>query len=241
MASQYLNWKLRDVKPDPLPPDPTPRQKWRNWWHYHKGMVIAGAVVGLAVLDIAHSALGLGQVRPDYQIAYVGENALPDATAAAIEEAFAALGSDANGDGQVMVQLHQYLISDAMDENAEYSYANQITLMGDLEDCDSYFFLLKNHETFQADYALLAGADGTLAEAGEAPCCVRWDDCPALAGQDLGTYTQTILGQEIRGSSQDLAGSLYLARRGFWEDRTCDHMDACGALWDALTKGADLS
>lgn len=140
-----------------------------------------------------------------------------------------------------MVQLHQYLISDTMDENAEYSYANQITLMGDLEDCDSYFFLLEDYETFQADYALLAGADGTLAEAGEAPCCVRWDDCPALAGQDLGTYTQTILGQEVRGSSQDLAGSLYLARRGFWEDRTCDHMDACGALWDALTKGADLS
>ncbi|OUN39625.1 hypothetical protein B5G28_04705 [Faecalibacterium sp. An77] len=96
MASQYLNWKLRDVKPDPPPPDPTPPQKWRNWWHYHKGMVIAGMVVGLAVLDIAHSALGLGQVRPDYQVAYVGENALPDATAAAIEEAFAALGSDAN-------------------------------------------------------------------------------------------------------------------------------------------------
>lgn len=141
----------------------------------------------------------------------------------------------------MVVQLHQYLISDTMDENAEYSYANQITLMGDLEDCDSYFFLLEDYETFQADYALLAGADGTLAEAGEAPCCVRWDDCPALAGQDLGTYTQTILGQEIRGSSQDLAGSLYLARRGFWEDRTCDHMDACGALWDALTKGADLS
>ena len=204
-------------------------------------MVIAGAVVGLAVLDIAHSALGLGQVRPDYQVAYVGENALPDATAAAIEEAFAALGSDANGDGQVAVQLHQYLISDTMDENAEYSYANQITLMGDLEDCDSYFFLLEDYETFQADYALLAGADGTLAEAGESPCCVRWDDCPALAGQELETYTQTILGQEIRGSSQDLAGSLYLARRGFWEDRTCDHMDACGALWDALTKGADLS
>ena len=77
MASQYLNWKLRDVKPDPLPPDPTPRQKWRNWWHYHKGMVIAGAVVGLAVLDIAHSALGLGQVRPDYQVAYVGKTPCP--------------------------------------------------------------------------------------------------------------------------------------------------------------------
>lgn len=241
MASEYLNWKFRDVGPDPLPPALTPRQKWRNWWHYHKGLVMAGAVVCLAVLDIAHSALGLGQVRPDYQIAYVGENALPDATAAAIEEAFAALGSDANGDGQVAVQLHQYLVSDTMDENAAYSYANQITLMGDLEDCDSYFFLLEDYETFQTDYALLAGADGTLAEAGETPFCVRWDDCPALTGQDLGTYTQTILGQKIHGRSQDAAGSLYLARRGFWEDRTCNHRDACGTLWDTLTKGADPS
>lgn len=241
MASEYLNWKFREVEPDPTPPTPTARQKWRNWWHYHKGMVAAGAVVLLAAADIAFHALGIGQAKPDYQIAYVGETALPDQTAAAVEEAFAALGSDANGDGQTVVQLHQYILTGDRNEDAEYAYANQVTLMGDLEDCDSCFFLLEDCETFQADYAVLAAADGTLADAGETPFSLCWSDCPSLADQDLGDYTQNVLGQEITGSSQDLLGSLQLARRGFWEDRTCDHLEACNALWDTLTKGANLS
>lgn len=241
MASEYLNWKFREVGPDPTPPAPTTRQKWRNWWHYHKGMVVAGAVVLLAAADIAFHALGIGQTKPDYQIAYVGETALPDQTAAAVEEAFAALGSDANGDGRTIVQLHQYILTGDRNEDAEYAYANQVTLMGDLEDCDSCFFLLEDCETFQAGYAVLATVDGTLAEAGETPFRLRWSDCPALADQDLGDYTQNVLGQEITGSSQDLLGSLQLARRGFWEDRTCDHLEACNALWDILTKGANPS
>jgi len=29
---------------------------------------------------------------------------------------------------------------------------------------------------------------------------------------------------------------LFLARREFWEDRTAEHMEACGALWEALNK-----
>ena len=28
---------------------------------------------------------------------------------------------------------------------------------------------------------------------------------------------------------------LYLARRDFWEDRTADHMEECGRLWERLT------
>ncbi len=239
MASEYLNWKFRDVEPDPLPPVLTPRQKWRNWWHYHKWHMAAGAAACLMVADIARSALGLGQIQPDYQIAYVGETALPDQTAAAVEEAFAALGGDANGDGQTVVQLHQYLLTDSMDENAEYAYANQITLMGDLEDCDSYFFLLEDCETFQVDYAVLAGPDGSLSDPEETPFSPSWSDCPALAEQDLGTYTQTILGQEASGSNQDLLDSLQLARQGFWEDRPCDNQTACDNLWNVLTKGAD--
>ena len=241
MASEYLRWKFRDLKPEAPPPPLTRRQRWRNWWHYHKGQALLLAA-GLVILaDIARSALGLGQIRPDYQIAYVGRTALPEQTAAAVEEAFAALGSDANGDGRTVVQLHQYILTHSTEDDAEYSYANQITLIGDLEACDSCFFLLEDYETFQINYAVLAGADGSLANAGETPFCVRWADCPALAGQELGKYTQTVLGQEFSGSSQELLGSLYLARRGFQEGRTCDHQDACDTLWDTLTKGADPS
>lgn len=241
MASEYLNWKFREVEPDPLPPAPTARQKWQNWWHYHKGLVAAGAVGLLAAADIACNALGLGQPKPDYQIAYVGETALPEQTVAAVEETFAALGSDANGDGRTVVQLHQYILTGDLDQDAEYAYANQITLMGDLEDCDSFFFLLEDCETFQTDYAILANADGTLADAGETPFSLCWSDCPALAGQDLEDYAQNLLGQEITGSNQDFLGPLHLARRGFWEERTCDNPEACSALWATLTKGANPS
>ena len=33
-------------------------------------------------------------------------------------------------------------------------------------------------------------------------------------------------------------GSLYLARRAFWEDRTAAYMDECDALWARLLKEA---
>lgn len=78
MASEYLNWKFRDVKPDPRPAPLTPREKWNNWWHYHKWQVAAGAAVCLMAADLACNALGVGKVRPDYQIAYVGQSPLPD-------------------------------------------------------------------------------------------------------------------------------------------------------------------
>jgi len=32
---------------------------------------------------------------------------------------------------------------------------------------------------------------------------------------------------------------LYLARRTFWEDRTAEHMEECGALWETLREEAN--
>jgi len=235
--SEYLNWKFRDVKPDGPAPALTARQKLANWWHYSKWFVAAGAVLLYIAGDLAASALGAGQVQPDYQIAYVGSTALPEQTVRAVEDAFAALGGDANGDGRAEAVLHQYLVGDVLDENAGYAYANQVTLMGDLESCDSYFFLLENAETFQAGYAALADAGGGLAE-GAAAYSIPWAECPALTDLDLGGYTQQVLGQTFSGSNQDLLAGLQLARRGFWQDRTCENLDACSALWDTLTKGA---
>ena len=105
MASEYLKKKYKDVKPD-VKRELTPAEKRKNWWHYHKWHA-ATAVVLLSILgSIVWNALH--QVKPDYQIAYVGEYALPDDTAAALEAGFAALGEDLNGDGSVVVQLVQY-------------------------------------------------------------------------------------------------------------------------------------
>ena len=41
MASEYLKWKYRDVKPDE-PIRLTRKEKALNWWHYHKWYVLLG-------------------------------------------------------------------------------------------------------------------------------------------------------------------------------------------------------
>ena len=103
MASEYLKWKYLDVHPEQTV-ELTPRQRRANWWYYHKWHVLLG--VGLLALGVYLGArvLGIGQVLPDYQVAYVASAALPEDTAAALENALAELGTDCNGAGQVVVR-----------------------------------------------------------------------------------------------------------------------------------------
>lgn len=242
MASEYLKWKYRDVKPD-VPRELTPAEKRANWWHYHKWHLAVGAAAVLALGSILWSALGIGKVVPDFQIAYVGSYALPEDTVTALEGALAELGIDANGDGNVVVKLNQYAGSaqEGDSDAAMYATAAATTLMADLTDSDSYFFLLEDPETFQQNYQVLRRLDGSLPDELDTDyenCYVRWTDCPALASLELGEYHENALGQELSGDNQELLSGLYVARRGFWTDRTAKNPGACDALWAEMTKGA---
>ena len=154
MASEYLKKKYKDVKPD-VKRELTPAEKRKNWWDYHKWFVVAGIVLLGIFGSIVWNALH--QVKSDYQIAYVGEYALPDDTAAAIEAGFAALGEDLNGDGSVVVRLVQYASSGGTD--AQAIMAAEVRLMADLTEYESYFFLLEDPEAFQELYDGLLESD----------------------------------------------------------------------------------
>lgn len=240
MASEYLKWKYRDVKPDEVV-ELTPRQKRANWWYYHKWHVFLG--IGLLALGVYLGArmLGVGQVRPDYQVAYVGSTALPEDTVAALETALADLGTDCNGDGQVAVQLNQYVMGDSSGEGAVYTYAGSTRLMADLDSCESYFFLLEDPAAFQENYQVLRRLDGSLPEEtdqDDESCYLSWSQCPVLQELPLGEYSEKILDQEICGDSQELLSSLSVARRGFWTERTCAYAEECDALWGTITRGS---
>lgn len=240
MASRYLAWLHRDERPEQQR-ELTRKERIANWWDYHIWHVVFGVAGVLLAGHLVLTALGVGKVKPDYQIAYVGHTALPSDTAAALESALASLGGDASGDGQTVVQLHQYIISTSGAEAATYGYAAEATLLSDLEARDSYLFLLEDPEAFQARYISLALLDGTLPEEGDTSAegtYLRWADCPVLAGLPLGGYAEAVAGQTVQGDSQELLSGLAVARRGFLNGQAPKYPEGCAALWEALTKGA---
>lgn len=232
MASEYLKWKYRDVKPD-QPIELTKQQKRANWWHYHKWYVVLACVLVAVLADLAINAINVRRNAPDIQVAYVATTPLPEDAVAALESALAELA------GVRRVQVNQYLTASQGDsDSALYASATSVQLLADLDSRESYLFLLDDPETFQANYEVLRRLDGALAaEADGLSCCLRWGDCPAAA-LDLGSYAELVMGQQITGESQALLADLYLARRGFWNDRTCKNLELCDQLWDTLTKGA---
>lgn len=151
MASEYLSWKHRDVQPD-QPPQLTPKQRRQNWWYYNKWYVLLSVAAVCIVGNLIWNAVT--QIHPDYQIAYVAAVPLSEEQEADWESRLAERGTDCNGDGEVVVQLNQYLTlrngGDAM-----YNYASNVRLMADLDACESYFFLLDDPEGFQVSYDIL--------------------------------------------------------------------------------------
>lgn len=236
MASEYLKKKYKDVKPDEKR-ELTPAEKRRNWWDYHKWHVVIAFVL-LAIL-VSNVWSALHQVKPDYQIAYVGENALPDDTAAALEACFAALGEDLNGDGRVVVRLAQYASSGQTDKQA--AMAAEVKLMADVTEGESYFFLMEDPAQFQRNCFCLCKLDGSLPAEGDDSAegtCLFWEQCPVLAGMELGEYSYNLMGETVSGSSQELMSRLFIGRRGFWTEKEAGLRAGCAALWEKLTEGA---
>ena len=241
MASEYLKWKYRDVKPDEPPPELTGKEKLANWFHYHKWWIVVWAFLLFSAGSILWNALGIGRVRPDYVFAYVGSAALPDDCAAALESALAALGQDVNGDGQVVAELRQYVSNADSEDSLMYGYASDVTLVADITNGDSYFFLMEDPAGFQRAYQVLAGPDGSLPEDddhGIAGRAFQWSGCPVLAGLELGGFEETYLDQSVAGDNQELLSGLYFGRRGFYDENQAAKQQANEVLWEILTEGA---
>lgn len=214
----------------------------KNWWYYHKWYVISGIIVLLISFNLLSNYFGWFKEKPDVQIAYIGEAALPDDTVSAIEKAFSSLADDYNHDGHIVIQVNQYVTGDLNDhsaDTAEYRQASELKLLADINDCESYFFLLEDPETFQNQYQLLADSDGNCPSSSDSSVSGKvlvWDTIHSFNSMDLGTYESTLLGQKTTGSNQELLSSLYLGRRCFYTLRETENADNCAVLWKKLSK-----
>lgn len=220
----------------------TRRQRLENWFYYNKLWLLVGLVLLWIVGSMLWNVLGIGQVRPDYRIAYVGRLKLPDDCVDALERELATLAEDCNGDGTVTVVVTQYVTTSDNDlENQMYSYGSQITILADITEGESHFFLLEDPVDFQLSFQVLANLDGSIPAEDDFEALnkvFRWADCPTLASLELGTYEDSYLDITETGEIQELLKDFYLGQRYYVGNSTPDHWEAYEALWNILTEGA---
>ena len=200
----------------------------KNWWYYHKWYVIIGVVLLGVAIDLIGNALGLFTKDPDLQIAYVGKTPLTQDAISALRQAFTSLAGDYNHDGEIIVQINQYFNDSSTTDvdTAYYQYASEITLIGDISDCESYFFLMEDPLDFQRQYQLLALPDGSCPDETDYSVedkVIIWSDCHVLS--------------EMEQSSEFLM-DLFLGRRCFYTDAVTDNLQECSELWDMLYRGS---
>ncbi len=215
----------------------------KNWWYYYKWYVICAGVLFCISIHLIGNAFGWFKKTPDIQIAYIGETRLPDDTVSALENAFAYLAGDYNHDGETLVQINQFIKGSPNDKDADiisYRQALTIALMGDINDCESYFFLMEKPEEVQKEFQVLAMPDGSCPDDTDFSSedkVFQWKSCGLLSELELGNYTTTVLGQTESGSNQELLSDLYLGRRCFYNKKQTKYADKCGQLWNILQGG----
>lgn len=220
----------------------TKKEKFQNWLYYHKWYLVAGAVVLHIAGSMLWNVLGIGQTKPDYNIAYMAGRRLTEEMVQTLEEGFAGFGQDLNGDGKVTVCLNQYIVAGGESmENITHDYAAEMSMLADITEGLSTIFLLENPEQFQQNYQVLSHRDGTppLEEDYSAADKVyRWSQCPALTALDLGEYTESYLDITETGTFQELLSGLYVGRRFFPDTQTDPNPQATQLFWEAITAGA---
>lgn len=220
----------------------TKREKLQNWLYYNKIWILTGVVILWVVGSMLWNVLGIGQAKPDYRFAYIGSRELTNDTVETLENALASFGADLNGDGRVVVSLTQHITADPTNtDNMMYGYAAEMTVLADITEGESTFFLLEDPVDFQLSFQILAHLDGSIPAEDDFEAIdkvYRWENCPALTALDLGGYEDSYLGLTETGNIQDLLKHLYLGRRYFYDPNQNKYPEANEVFWQSITEGA---
>ena len=141
-----------------------------------------------------------------------------------------------------MVKLNVYTMNFGSDDSDAYlDMAGTTKLSTDIQGALSSIFILYDPAGFQSTTGTLRYLDGSLPQSDADNdwwnMVYHWDDCPVLAGLDLGDYTSDAV-QNDSGSSQELLSHYYIGIRGAWTKDADGLLSGGEALWQALTAGA---
>ena len=201
----------------PLTAQEQKKRSRANWWYYNWGIVTVAAMVIVGVAYVAHGLLTT--VDPDYTVAVVTAEALPDEAVQRLQTTLADYAEDANGDGAVVVQVNNYTWSaDAAltDMNGQMAGATQMNT--DLANGESKIWILDDPEGFEQAYGALSEKLGAEWQTKLIP----WRSQPALSGLELGSYNTAADGSQTVDIQSRFAGYSVAV------------FDASDALWQAL-------
>ncbi len=209
------------------PREYTSREKAVNWWDYHRWLVYGLIAVLILAIWMVHDLFF--RAEPDVYVSYVGAEALPEDTAADLKLLLTSLAEDVDGDGKVLVQVDQYAVRFGDDSQSDYAaYVSMAQLLSAIAGERSAIFLLEDPAGFQAETGALGYLDGTAPEDGAADwerMTLRWTDCPALTAYGLKDDDARFDG-------------VYLGFRAAFSEEQAEKFSASGALWRAMTSGA---
>lgn len=201
----------------PLTAQEQKKRSRANWWYYNWGIVTVAAMVIVGVAYVAHGLLTT--VDPDYTVAVVTAEALPDEAVQRLQTALADYAEDANGDGAVVVQVNNYTWSaDAAltDMNGQMAGATQMNT--DLANGESKIWILEDPDGFEQAYDALSEKLGENWKTQ----LILWSQQSTLSNLDLGSYNTAADGSQTVDVQRRFAGYSVAV------------FDASDALWQAL-------
>ena len=138
------------------------KKQWKTWWWYHKIHVLIAAS---AIAVILYSILpGIFAVKPDYSVALITTEGIPEETMAALRERFEQVADDANGDGAIFVDVVHYGADLTGETEGTVNYLEASRLDADLVGKVSSVFLLDHPDGFRANTAVEIEEENLCAE-----------------------------------------------------------------------------
>ena len=245
MASEYLKWKYKDVKPDPKK-EYTKKELRANWWDYNLKWVLLGVAAAIALGFLIRDIFF--RTEPDYEVAIIARAIPPEETRDALKARLEEMGEDLNGDGKVVADVLVYEMGFDEEDyiDVEMAQAAVTRLTVDLSSGNVYLILSDDPEGFQRRFGALAYLDGTVADTDadgyEAEnwrdMCYCWEDCPVLREMDLGTYSVFMDLDERQIDGQTAMEGLYVCRRGIFSEGQREKYEDADGLWQELVAGA---
>ena len=128
------------------------KEKWKTWWWYHKIHVLIG--VAAAAVALYSFLPGLLAAKPDYGVAVITGERLPDETYTALKERMQGVADDRNGDGEILVELQWYIPDLSGKTEGVLNYQEASRLDADLVGKVSEFFLVEDMDGFHQNVAV---------------------------------------------------------------------------------------